>query len=279
LLPIAIWGGAAAGARAATCRPRVAEKVGVRFVEVCAGENQAPFWISLAPMPCSAGEHETVDCPSVTPLLAGESPGSLTSRRVAVVEAFTAHRLCGLRFAGHVATRSELKRARAVLGLTAVVVAEPPAPAAEFRFGLLPEWTADGECDNPTSPGSGCRFARWPNGAVGHAPMAEIRACDARVVGATEPARTSVEVGGACAARDWSWSTSRAGEPQVLPCQLHLPDEPAESGVGANFALSCRTPDAQPSRAPLARGSLTAAFRCVVPTAGLAISDDSLPLR
>lgn len=261
-------------AAAAICAPRVAEKLGVRFVEVCGGEAQAPFWISVAPMTCSAGEHETIDCPSVTPLLAGDSPVPMTARRVAVVDAVSAHRLCALRFAGHVATRAELERARSVLGLGALVVAEQRSPAGAFRFEPLPEWTADGACENPSKPGRNCRFARWPRADAPHAPMAEIRDCDARRVDPTDRAGVRVALGGRCAAPNWRWSGSAAGGAlDELPCAVHLPDVAMPAAGAADFRLSCRPPDAQPPRAPAIGGADIAAFRCVVPSWALATFD------
>jgi hypothetical protein len=278
LLPVLAWAGGASDTTRTDCAPRIAEKLGVRFVQVCgAGENDASFWISVAPMPCSTGEHETIDCPSITPLLIGgtaaASPVPLTSRRVVVVDSFSAHRLCALRFAGRVATRVELESARAVLGLTALVVAEQSTPATEFRFEALPEWTADGECDNPSVPGERCRFARWPHAQARHAPMAEIRACDARAVGPSDRARTNTEIGGRCPAQGWSWDGLSAGASHDLPCDVHLAGITTRVSGAEDFALTCRAPDLQPPRAPATDLGSIAAFRCVVPTWALATFD------
>ena len=58
-----------------SCSGRIAEKLGVRFVEVCGGNEQDSFWISVAPMPCSAGEHATPDF-----VLACHAPGAAPAR-------------------------------------------------------------------------------------------------------------------------------------------------------------------------------------------------------
>jgi hypothetical protein len=257
--------GAGAGEAPEPCGLRIGEKLGVHFVEVC-GADGASFWISVAPMPCSAGEHETIACPSVTPLLAwraGTNPVALTARRAAMVDRVSAHRLCGLRFAGHVATRTELERARAARAVAAVIVSEPAAGTGEFRFDALPEWTADGACENPSAPGTRCRFARWPDAGARPATLAEVRACDARQIHTDEAPQTSVALGGRCPAPGWTWRGAADTAGRELPCGVRVPNS------DARFALSCRAPAATPPAAPPDGGDI-AGFRCVVPTWALA---------
>lgn len=271
LAPVAARAGEPAPRGDAPCSGRIAEKLGVRFVEVCGGNQQDSFWISVAPMPCSAGEHETIACPSVTPLLTSKTPVSLASRRVALVDGFTAHRLCALRFAGQIATRAQLERAREELGLAAVVVSERDAPATapKLHFEPLPEWTAEGRCDNPSVPGAECRFSRWPGADARNAPMAEIRACDARRAGPDDAARVRLGLGGNCPASDGTADGDPA-DARRLPCTI----APARSSVNAaddaGFVLACHAPGAAPARAPADEGAELAGFRCVVPTWSLA---------
>lgn len=75
LMPLAARAGEPAPRGDAPCSGRIAEKLGVRFVEVCGGNEQDSFWISVAPMPCSAGEHATPDF-----LLACHAPGGTPAR-------------------------------------------------------------------------------------------------------------------------------------------------------------------------------------------------------
>lgn len=269
MAPIAARAGGPAPDDDARCSGRIAEKLGVRFVEVCGGHDQDPFWVSVAPMPCSAGEHETIACPNVTPLLASRTPVSLASRRVALVDGFTAHRLCALRFAGQVASHAQLERAREALGLAAVVVSERAVPAPEFHFEVLPEWTAEGRCDNPSVPGADCRFSRWPGAETRNAPMAAIRACDARHARRDDATRVRLGVGGSCPVGDRA-ADRDSGAARELPCAIGVARS-TETGVGdADFVLACRAPGATPPRAPADEGADLAGFRCVVPTWSLA---------
>ncbi len=247
----------------AGCRLRVAEKLGVRFVELCDPEGQTSLWISAAPMPCSEGQHETLECPKVVLLsrLPGMEP--LISRNVAMVDAITAHRLCALRFAGRVATPAQRDRAAATLGLSAVAVTEKTGSATEFHIGPVPEWTSDGECVNPSLPGTDCRFTRQPEEVPLRAPIPRILDCDARSAGGGEHS-PSMEVETTCPAPGWDWQAE--GEPwRKLPCGFRLIASARKKDGSDVFEFHCRIPTGEPRRASAASAPPTAAFRCVVP--------------
>jgi hypothetical protein len=265
---LAAAGALASAARAPACAPRSGERLGVRFVEVCASHTSAfadadahapealpAVWIAATPLPCSAGRHETVGCDTVTALEASPAAGRGKNEPLAalVVEAELAHRICTLRFGGRLPTPLEREQARRLLGLASLRV-RADAGAARLHFDDLPEWVAEGDCAaEPARAGPSCRIrpfppvTAWPSDAEG-----ERLACVAEPAG---PDAGAVAIGGACA------EGPRAGALRRPACALELPD------AGVRFALTCRDLARAGAAAP---GPLQAAVRCVLPARELA---------
>lgn len=244
----------------AACAPATAEKIGVPFVRVCAREGAGSFWISAIPLGCSAGEHGTLSCPSVTPLV--QPPGALrdfrapSPRIAAVVDAYTAHKVCTMRFAGRLPTRAERARARADVGLATVAVTEGPPGA--FRARELAEWVTEPVCAHPTDLGPECREDRFPKEAIGAVSFDALVRCGATPV--TTSSRPLFDVGGACAAPTWVGAGAF-----TLPCAIRglgYGDVGGASAVRA-FELSCERAAAGAEHAPPRLD--VAAFRCVLP--------------
>ncbi len=252
----------------APCVPAIADKIGVPFIRVCprdapfGGERAPGFWISTIPLGCSAGEHGTLACPPVTSLL--QPPPELADFRApspklaAVVNAYTAHKVCTMRFAGRLPTRAERARARAALGLATVVVTEPGA-GQPMRVRELAEWVTAVSCAHPSDLGPECKEAPYPESSISAVPWGMLARCAARPVKAS--AFAPIDLGGECAgSRD-------GGAALAFPCVIR---GPAYGSPGAapspfsGFELSCEPPirdaeHAQPSAVDLA------AFRCVLP--------------
>jgi hypothetical protein len=251
------------GAESAPCTPRVGEKLGVRFVELCAGhtadfadaeahepEALPAFWIAATPLPCSHGGHDVVGCDPVTALEASplEGPGKNRPLDALVVDATTAHRICTLRFGGRLPTPLEREQARQALGLASLLVREAPGDYAVLWLDDLPEWVAEGDCAAaPAKPGPGCRITQFP--PVSPRPR---RSGDRLLACVAEPAREGAQrtaIGGEC--------TERPAEGGVRSpnCAVGVP------GVAGGFELGCEeearsgSADPQPDRA---------ALRCVV---------------
>jgi len=256
------------------CTPRVGEKLGLRFVEVCASSSAAvlgvapeddrplpAFWIAAAPIPCSAGAHETLDCPTVTALEASPVPSRFKNQPVqaAVIDAQTAHRLCTLRFGGRLPTAAEREQARHVLGLVSLAVSELPEPRGSIALDELPEWTADGDCaSSPSTLAAGCRVSQLPPILSRHRPENDrLLSCEATTA---DPSLERVPVGGACpgAARD--------GERIRPSCAVRVP----HPGFDTTFALLCRRPPAAPRGTVAGPAPADAAFRCVLPEHAIA---------
>jgi hypothetical protein len=248
-------------ARADQCETKIAEKLGTTFYRVCPARSDEPaFWIS-APLRCSEGGHDSVSCPSATSVVAPQAlparAGSHSSARAAsamMVDSFVAHRLCGLRFAGHVATLNERMYARSVLGIATLAAvaddAEGGTVLAEF-----PEWVSDGACDNPSLPSQNCRYASFPPVSVNvDADWERLRTCDARPLSAVPAAADRTE------SRCRLQESEEAGEPRE--CTI--------AGVGPAatwLQLSCN--DQPVSTRPLQEPAPRAAVRCVVNEAAL----------
>lgn len=148
------------------CPSGAAERLGVKFYAVCPAGRDAPFWISQ-PLHCGAGDHDHVACPFATSLVRkGGAQSSVPTKpqAVAMTDAFTAHRLCGMRFGGLLPSRSQRLAAKSSLGIATLLATEDSA--GELSLSELPEWVAEGECDNPTLPGAHCRFASYPPQSV-----------------------------------------------------------------------------------------------------------------
>ncbi|MCC6874166.1 MAG: hypothetical protein IT378_07640 [Sandaracinaceae bacterium] len=256
LLASAIGAGCGDGTLAAprareaqACARGESEKLGVPFVPMCGAAEARAEWISASALPCTGGAHDTVGCPVATPLLA-EPPTTRTheARAVALMEGWTAYRLCALRFGGRLPTSAERARARRLQGM-ATLIASRRDEAGTIGLEELPEWVADGPCDNPSLPGAGCLVHRFPIDAEPNIPWARVVACD--VVAGTAPAGTRpVALGGVCA--------------PGAACVVRSPSERA----AAPARLACAPPPsagAVPSALPHGVG----AVRCVVPAAGL----------
>lgn len=245
------------------CTPRVGEKLGVRFVEVCAshtaefGDADAhephalpAFWIAAIPLPCSRGEHDEVACDPVTALEASPIGGAGKNRVVdaLVVDATVAHRTCTLRFGGRLPTPLEREQARQGLGLASLLVREAPGPYAKLWLDDLPEWVAEGDCaSTPAKPGPGCRITPFPpvtprprrSGEVLLACIAEPAAVNA----------VSTAIGGECSERP------SEGGVRSPNCAVGVP------GTGASFELGC---EVKPRTGGDWRRADLAAFRCVL---------------
>jgi hypothetical protein len=250
------------------CVPAVAEKIGVRFVRVCpratvdSSKPARPFWISVAPLGCSAGEHGTVACPPVTTLL--QPPREIPELRApspmiaAVVEAYTAHKICTMRFAGRLPTRTERAHARAALGLASVVVSEPGA-GRPFRLREIAEWVTARPCEQPTDLGPECKQDRYPIGAISGVSWSMLAGCTASPVASS--AFVPVELGGECAARRGAEGSVRL--PCFVPGLAFATSGPPPS-TSTGFELSCEPPREGAEHPDDARSDI-AAFRCVLP--------------
>lgn len=252
----------ASAPRDAGCTPTTAEKIGVPFVRVCARPevSAGSFWISAVPLGCSAGEHGTLACPSVTALV--QPPDAVKNLRApspriaAVVDAYTAHKVCTMRFAGRLPTRAERALARADLGLATVAVTEGPPGA--FRARELAEWVTEPVCAHPTDLGPECHEDRFPKDSIGAVSFESLVRCAATPV--TTTSRSLFEVGGTCAYPTWSGAGAF-----MLPCALRGLGYGAVGGASAvrAFELSCERSDAGAEHAPVKLD--VAAFRCVLP--------------
>jgi hypothetical protein len=176
-------------------------------------------------------------------------------RLAAVVDAYTAHKICTMRFAGRLPTRAERAQARASIGLASAIVAEPGG-GRPLHVRELAEWVTARVCDQPTELGPDCKEDRYPTGAISQVPWSMLARCSARpVVASTRP---PIDLGGECA------GTREAG-PLALPCSIR---GLAHVGEGAPpstaFELTCEPPlpDAEHPESP--RPDI-AAFRCVLP--------------
>lgn len=244
------------------CTPATAEKIGVPFVRVCAspGAGTESFWISAIPLGCSAGEHGTLSCPTVTSLV--QPPAALpgfrapSPRIAAVVDAYTAHKVCTMRFAGRLPTRAERARARADVGLATVAVTEGPAGA--FRARELGEWVTEPVCAHPTDLGPECHEDRFPKESIGAVSFDALVRCAATPV--TSTPRPLFDVGGACASPAWAGRGAF-----TLPCALRGLGYGEVGGASAvrAFELSCERGEAGAEHASVRLD--VAAFRCVLP--------------
>lgn len=264
-------GAGAAGAQEPStpaCVPRVGEKLGVRFVEVCASHTAAfgdaeahaaealpAFWIAATPLPCSAGAHETVACEPVTALEVSPQPGKGKNRPLdaLVVDATVAHRTCTLRFGGRLPTPLEREQARRVLGLVSLRVREVPGPFAKLRLDDQPEWVAEGDCAaTPAKPGPGCRITPFPPVEV--RPRAADDVLLACLAGPAGPRATGVPIGSECPERPVEGNLRSPG------CALRVPDREAV------FELGCEAVERPTAQQPAPD---QAAFRCVLPERAL----------
>jgi hypothetical protein len=260
VLALALAAGALRAEERTPCVPRIGEKLGVPFVEVCATHTSAfadasahtpaalpAFWIAATPLPCSAGAHETVACEPVTALEASPRahPGRNESLGALMISAEVAHRTCALRFGGRLPTPLEQEQARRVLGLASLRVREE---GNRLHVDDLPEWVAEGDCiASPSKPGPGCRIRMSP--PISWQPRSEA---DVLLVCAAEPAAAgtaTVRTGATC---DQVADDDGTRRPD---CAVQVADS------DARFALRCHTPERKRAQHPAPDA---AAFRCVL---------------
>ncbi|MBK7585940.1 MAG: hypothetical protein IPI67_37865 [Myxococcales bacterium] len=257
--------GVADAPSSARCTPRTGEHLGIPFVKVCpqdlaaAGATFEPFWISAHQLGCSAGEHDSLACPSVTSLqhpAAGEArtPGMAANTLAAVVEPSLAQSVCYMRFAGRIPTRQERALAEETMGLASVMVAESAGSPRNFSFLRLAEWVTETPCQTPNA--SKCSAATFPSGPREPIAWSTLASCEGTPLSA-DAGVPLLAIGEVCPAPDFSWDAG-AGR---LPCAVR---SPAAKPSIIGFALSCRPPE------PLARHpeddiGKVAAFRCVLP--------------
>jgi len=229
------------------CERAWGDKLGVPFVRICPsdlpGGVTEPFWIAVAPVGCSGGEHETIECPPIVPLGMPER-GPIAARRVQMIAAELAHRTCTLRFGGRLPTAAERAQAVAGLGIAAVLVTDGDS---NRRLDEVPEWTTAERCETPSTT-TGCAMTRVPS-MPPVIPWPQVRTC--RATPAEPTGALVIGPGESCPITP---------PPGVPPCLI--------SARGArSFALGC-----DPVRDevhPPARED-RAAFRCVVPAGAIA---------
>lgn len=262
--PVALAGEASAD-RVAECEPRTTEKLGIPFSKLCPrdlpemGAKFPPFWISAHPLGCSAGEHETVRCPVVTPLhhpapSETRPPEPVPSRLATVIDANTAQGWCYMRFAGRLPTRAERARAELGLGLAAVMVTRSAGEPLHFGLTRLAEWVTEEPCETPNV--GKCKLGMYPSGERRAIPWEHLVDCSAAPL-ASDAGLSLLSVGESCPAAGFDWSASQGR----LPCAAR---SVAEGGPLSGFALTCLRPGSGGAHPP-DDPATTAAVRCVMP--------------
>lgn len=234
------------------CPTESGQKLGVPFVRICAPLSADAVWIAATPLPCSAGDHETLECPIATSLLVAPNvPTDLLAPRTALLtDGFAAHRLCAMRFGGRLPTPEERRELRRQQGMSSVrATAEADGT---IRIDELDEWTASGDCGNPSLPGSDCRFERFPGAAAPAIDWAAMQRCEASAPRQADGA--VVSIGGRC--------------PAGVECLLQSPWFLKADSAPLTHALAC-APLERPLQHPAPRADV-AAFRCVLPRGALA---------
>ena len=223
-----------AGEAGASCEPRAAERLGVRFVSVCPDG----FWLSATPVPCTPAERAGAACDAVTALEASPlaAPAMNHSVNALVTDAASAARICAQRFGGRLPTPLEREQARLSLGLASLRVREEPGEFARLRLHAQLEWVAEGG-----------RTMRYPSVATPPLPGGDVLlVCAAE---AAMPQARWVPIGESCAERP-----EEAGV-RSPDCAVGVP------GTRARFELGCETERTVRSDAR----AEDAAFRCVAP--------------
>jgi hypothetical protein len=251
-----------------TCAPQISEKLGVSFVRVCPsrargappGVELAPFWISVVPIACAAGDHDTVRCPPVVALAqpAADEPLAIrpaVSQLAAVVESDTAHKICTMRFAGRLPTRTERAIVRASLGLSTVLVMDS-AEIGGVRTRELAEWVTEKACDHPTTLAPDCGPNGFPWEASAIIPWDLALHCEPRPL-AVLVGRPLIGVDGECPLP----ADARGRE---LACVLRGPAADPRARSTAGVALTCDRAAPAPRNASSPKLD-AAAFRCVLP--------------
>lgn len=255
-----------ADAGTSACRAATAEKLGVPFVHLCARGSPSPVWIS-GPLPCGQGAHASVACPTATALGAGagglnDSNVSHGPYAVAMTDAFTAYRLCGMRFGGRLPTRLEREQARDRLGLATLLATEGADGSGEIALSELPEWVADGDCENPSLPGPKCRIATYPPAPLPlRLAWEAVRACEARPLAEAGEHEGVATLGQICIAEAAESATAREihalHSPAVRSCLFAGP-----SSEPSGYELRCTKPPTRPH--PALQREPLAAVRCLL---------------
>lgn len=192
------WGtGRSAGEARSECSSDTVEKLGVRFVRLCASDRLDGGWIAVEPLECSTGAHGTIPCPVATPLLRGSEARPASPASYMLSDGETGHRVCAMRFGGRLATTVELRELRDRMD-AGVVIAHREAGGA-IAFDELPEWTGEGGCSHPTLPEADCRFEMRPTTKlVRTLPWRTLQACEFEADGTTD---TATPLGRSCPAK------------------------------------------------------------------------------
>lgn len=250
------------------CVPRIAETIGVSFLRVCPsqlapGVDTAPFWISVIPMGCSAGEHETVRCPPVVALVQPrlsdpQALRSASSQLAAVVESDIAHKICTMRFAGRLPTGPERALARTALGLSSALVTESQ-DVGGYRLQELPEWVTETACEQPTVLGPECGVRGFPSDATATIAWDRVTKCEVKPLAALD-GRALIGIGGDCAI---SRTAAEGGLLRDVPCAVRGPAADPRGRRDAAVALACHPREPAPARLS-GLATDVAAFRCVI---------------
>lgn len=247
----------------------MAEKLGVPFVRVCAespgiGAVAAPFWISVLPIGCSAGEHDTLRCPPIVALAQprerdpeGLRPGA--SSLAAVVEVDTAHRVCSMRFAGRLPTRAERALARTALGLATVMVTDLKDQGA-VRLQELGEWVTEKACDQPTLLSPDCGASGFPWKASSRVPWDSVTRCEVSPI-AERGERIAIGIDSECTGVG---AAASPGALRPVPCLVRGPAVDPRGRRASGVSLACAPPAPGPAHAADIAVDV-AAFRCVLP--------------
>jgi len=267
-------GASPASTSGAPCTPRVGERLGIPFVKVCPEDLKGidakfePFFIAAQQLGCSAGEHDTLRCPTVTALqhpAPGETRAPPAPRRslAAVVEARIAQNVCYMRFGGRLPTRVERARAEEALGIASVMVVTSEGDPKHFDFLRLREWVSEEPLTTPNVSGSG--VGEFPSGERGLIPWARLARCEGAPL-AGDAGVPLLGVGESCPAPGFAFGEAAA----LLPCGVK---SPAARPSVVGFSLAC-LPPAPDARHPDDDAEKTAAFRCVLPpSANIPLSD------
>lgn len=239
--------------------PDYGEKLGVPFVRIGAPSGPDAYWVAAAPLPCSAGEHDEVECPLTTSILdepRGRPP--LGVRTALVTDAVSAYRTCALRFGGRLPTPDERRELARTQGLVTILASTTSSGA--LLVDAIDEWTAEGDdCGNPSKPGGGCRFGRFPAGGAGPDVWASMQACESTPAPAPGPDDDVIPIGGTCA--------------HPTECFVRSPWFPGLEATPRFHRLRCRPLGTPPPRPP-ARPDV-AAFRCILPASALTATPSS----
>ena len=228
----------AAPPEAKPCTPRVGEKLGMHFVEVC----PEGFFISATPVACTLEEQKSAACDAVTAL--GVSPlawpGKNRHLDVRVTDAESAARVCTERLGGRLPTPLEREQARLSFALASLRVREEPSEFPRLRLHAQQEWVAES--------GSTTRYP-----SVATPPVAGGDVLLGCVAEPAQPQAQWVPIGESCKERP------AEGDVRSPDCAVGVP------GTNARFELGCDPRHTVRSRAR----PEDAAIRCVVPESAL----------